>query len=695
MIDRFLEQIRFDAAELADDPELGESEVQLLLRVMLDRLEEAGTFGDSHVSPFHQESQLATAEVHGYSLDSEDDVLNLFFCIDGNQDLSPDQPRDVPSISKDSITRGFRRLEAFLRFVRGKQLVQIDKTHRAWELVTLARDWIETGGRIELHVFAVGSVTDRGATSESRDGVQREVWDLVRLLRTCGSDGDERLTLNLEEDFGCRLPCLVTPAADDGIQVLLTCIPGAVLADIYNTYRSRLLERNVRSFLQFTGKVNKGIRETIINAPARFLPYNNGLSATASRVDLTDLGHGVAEIRAAYDFQIVNGGQTTASLSACVRRDRADLSRVSVPMKLTIVPREQVDQLVPLISKCANTQNRIQEADFSANHPWHVALERVSRETWTRPSPSCPRGSRWFYERSRGQYADELAAEKTPASRRKCRTENPSSQKFTKTDLAKFVMSWDQRPSIVSLGAQKCFAHFMNHLNIQERNTPDREEFLRIGALGILFRTAERLCGQLEFVGYRANVVTYSLGRLSVELGKRLPWDAIWDSQAIPDSISVPLAAILTAVRQTILNPPSGNITEWCKREQCWSAVLETPIDLSLPDPTGWQPFTVLGGWTTKPLAHGPVLEAILRVPASVWFSVAKWAKETDTLVPRQRSIAYSLGQLRERNRPPTVKQAASGRTLLLQASDSGFRHSDLTDTMICELRECSSGGDR
>jgi hypothetical protein len=94
-----------------------------------------------------------------------------------------------------------------------------------------------------------------------------------------------------------------------------------MLADIYNDYRSALLERNVRSFLQFNGKVNKGIRDTLKTAPHRFLPYNNGLSTTASSVVLTGASNGTAHIRSLADFQIVNGGQTTASIAAASRRD--------------------------------------------------------------------------------------------------------------------------------------------------------------------------------------------------------------------------------------------------------------------------------------------------------------------------------------------------------------------------------------
>src|SRR5262249_25127591 len=285
--------------------------------------------------------------------------------------------------------------------------------------------------------------------------------------------------------------------AADGLQVLLTCIPASILAEIYSIHRAALLERNVRSFLQFTGKVNKGIRATVLSEPQRFLPYNNGLSATAGEVVLDLLPGGIGQIRIVRDFQIVNGGQTTATLASCMRRDRADLAAASVAMKLTIVPRGLLDGLVPQISRCANTQNRIQDSDFSANDPWHITIERLSRNTWTRATPDAPRGTRWFYERSRGQYADALASCQTPAGRRQFRSANPWFRKFTKTDLAKFILSWDQYPNVVSRGAQKCFMYFESQMAHSPRGTPDEADFKKIVALGMLFRSAEKLYNEM------------------------------------------------------------------------------------------------------------------------------------------------------------------------------------------------------
>lgn len=693
MLDRFLEQIRSDVFDRANEPANEGLRLLSLVEVLLDRMEEAGVAAEGHVTYYRRETGNVHAEVHGYSYDTDDDVLTLYYCIDANEERNLTDSWAVNALNKDAIDRGFRRLEGFVRLARSRRVVGLDESTPAAELVGVIQELSGPGTTIELSVLATGTVSERAAVFGATDGFRREVWDLLRLMRSCGGAGEERPSIDFVRDFGQSLPCLVMPRAGDGIQVFLTSMPGKMLAEIYKTYRGRLLERNVRSFLQFTGKVNRGIRDTVLNSPGRFLAYNNGISATAASVDLEEIGEGLARIRSAHDFQVVNGGQTTASIASCMRRDGADLSLVDVPMKLTVVPPEALDELVPLISKFANTQNRIQEADFSANHPWHIALERLSRSTWTRPTEAAPRGTRWYYERSRGQYADEVGAQTTPAGKRLFRRENPSSQKFTKTDLAKYVLSWDQRPAVVSRGAQKCFVEFMNQLIREGRRPPDEDEFGRIVGQAILFHTAERLYGELSFQGYRANVVTYSIARLSHALQRRMRWDDIWEDEAVPADLVARIKLVLTGVREVILHPPQNrNITEWCKREECWSAVLQLPLQLNLPE--------VEEGSSEGPeqtAAATPeemqAIELVRAIPADVWYAAAKWAKDTDSLQGWQRGLAYSLGTVSVRGRSPSVKQAVQGCRLLFEARRRGFGHELLTGELLERLGK--TGGSR
>jgi hypothetical protein len=687
---RFLEQLRTEAFDLANDPEVGGLRVPALARAVFDRLEEAGVSADTQLAYYRYERTNVHAEVHAYACDTEDDIISLFYLVDANEDVPLRDSAPVSSVSKEQIDRAFRRLEAFVRLAQTDHAPDVDQSQPAFELFELVSASREAGQKVVLNVLVLGTVSERAATSEHRKGLDREVWDLDRLVKICGGDGDERPSIDFLGEFGVSLPCLVTSRTDDGLQVFMTWIRGDILAQIYNAYRSRLLERNVRSFLQFTGKVNKGIRETVLDRPARFLSYNNGLSATASAVDLEDVGSGLARIQAVKDFQIVNGGQTTASIASCARRDRADVSGVSVAMKLTVVPPDKLDAFVPLISKFANTQNRIQEADFSANHPWHIELERLSRNTWTKPTATTPRGTRWFYERSRGQYADELAGENTSAGRRRFRTENPTSQKFTKTDLAKYVLTWDQQPAVVSRGAQKCFVDFMNRIQRERRPPPDAKEFERVVGLGMLFRRAEKLYGEMGYQGYRAQVVTYSIAGLSNALARRLPFEDMWKNQGVPGDITTSLEKLIVGVRDVITQPPGNrNITEWCKRDDCWAAIRVLPV---VVDGAGEDSATAAGR-TDQPINADGTVAAVATVPADVWFAASKWAKDTRTLLPWQRSLAYSLGKLQGHGSQPSPKQAIQGRRLLLEAVRLGFGHEHLTNDVVDALGGAEPSG--
>lgn len=680
----FLEEWRFEAYDAANAEDTGNIRQQSLLQTILARLEDAGVVSDCQLAYFQRRMGNRTVEVHAYSLDTDDDVLTLFYFVDANTDEPFGSSWAPQPVAKEAIDRGLSRLGAFIDFAVHGRLGDIEDSQPAAELLKLLIEARETSRQIAASVITTGQATDRGMAAGTPGDIDQDVWDLVRLARVCGSGRNEPLSINFPDEFSCALPCLTATPGPDGLQVMLAHMPGAVLGELYNKYRARLLERNVRSFLQFTAKVNQGIRDTALTAPSRFLSYNNGIAATAGSVVLDHLGDGVGRIRQVNDFQIVNGGQTTATIAAVQRRDQADLSAVSVAMKLTVVPEGHLDELVPLIARFANTQNRIQEADFSANNPWHVALERYSRDTWTPAAPGLPRGTRWYYERSRGQYADDLAAASTTAAKRRFREENPPKQKISKTDLAKFVLSWDQRPSIVSRGAQKAFAAFMSQISATGKAPPEKSDFIRIVAQATLFRTAERLYSELELGSYRAQVVTYAIARLSHETQRRLPWDDIWNTQQVSQEVVAALKLIMVGIHDTITLPPGGrNVTEWCKSDQCALVIMDVSLQPELASVSGWQPYATFTAYHIRQPATGPLLEAVLAIPAAVWYTISKWAKENDVLMPWQRSIAFSLGRLREAGKPPSAKQAVQGRKLLLDAVGAGYSHLDLDDSRI------------
>ena len=419
------------------------------------------------------------------------------------------------------------------------------------------------------------------------------VWDIDRLHRFVSSGrGREEIEIDLVKDFGGCLPALSAHLTEAGYEAYLIVIPGDRLAAIYDRWGARLLEQNVRVFLQARGKVNKGIRITLENEPEMFFAYNNGITVTAESVETRQTRDGLM-ISGFKNLQIVNGGQTTASIHAASRKKEIDLSNVFVQMKLSIVEPSDALEVVPKISEYANSQNRVNAADFFANHPFHVRIEGFSRRLYV-PSPDGTfRESKWFYERARGQYQD-ARAHLTTAQRRKFDLEYPKRQMFTKTDLAKFLMIWRGFPESVSKGAQKNFAEFARIIGNEWSKQADAFNELfyhHVIAKAIIFRRVEKLVSEQPWYegGYRANIVAYAIAKLGhdVQESKRaVDFDKIWREQAISEAMEQALISAALDAHHVLVNPPTGirNVTEWAKKEACWTRVKKRNIDW----PSGW-----------------------------------------------------------------------------------------------------------
>jgi len=410
------------------------------------------------------------------------------------------------------------------------------------------------------------------------------VWDMARLQRQRSSRGHkEPLNIDFEAMFGTGIPFLPANLGSDSYQSYLIVMPAPVLASLYDRYSARLLEQNVRTFLQARAQVNKGIRATILNEPHMFFAYNNGITATAQQVETRLTATGLQIVRIT-DLQIVNGGQTTASLFHTQRRDKADLSGIFVQMKLSVVDSQQSETVVPKISEYANTQNRVNAADFFSNHPFHVRMADFSRRIWAPAHAGAQRETKWFYERTRGQYID-AQSKLTAGEQKRFKAEFPKSQLITKTDLAKFENVFDDHPRWVNLGGQKNFARYALRLGREwEKSSDGFNELYYRRAIGraILFRTTEKLVSAQSWYngGYRANIVAYTLSMLG-ELAKRrkasVDYQRIWSTQAVDEVMTEALVIIATAVNQDLIQPPQGisNVSEWAKKEGCWTRLIE------------------------------------------------------------------------------------------------------------------------
>jgi hypothetical protein len=650
-------------------------------QLVLEHLTEAGELNDGNVC-FHLAHGM---KVNGYSINDEHDGLDLFVSIYKQQV----PPLTVP---KSEVDSAFKRLQNFLRRSLGDYYRMLEEASPASDMAKLIFELRGQLQRVRLYVFTDGvtGTTVRRDVKIENINCSLHVWDIERLYR-CVTSGQEReaITIDLEHVYGGSVPCLPMPSSISDYDACLVIFPGQVLYKIYEDHGARLLERNVRSFLQVKGGINKGIRDTILKHPGRFLAYNNGISATAEKVEFVDLpggGRGIARI---HDLQIVNGGQTTASLYHAATRDKADLSNVQVQAKLTIVDRERMAQMVPLISRYANSQNKVSDADFAANDEFHVQVEALSRTIWAPAVDGTQRQSRWFYERARGQYEDAKNRESTKAKKMNFSVMHPPSQKFTKTDLAKFVHTWDGLPHLVSRGAQKNFNEFtfaltgrvqagLASLAVNERY------FRHLVARAILFHSAEGIVQKQKLGGYRANIVTYTLAYIVQKSGGRIDLEGIWTRQDLSLALTDAIQTISRPIFVVLTNPPSGgNITEWCKKESCWKAVQALDVSLSAELESELVDAATLAN-DNREDATDDLSARFRQIPVSRWQNLEIWAHEVGELDATQQSFVSMLARHAERNTPPSEKQLEAGILALKEAVALGFNpDAELGDVLL------------
>lgn len=575
----FLHQMKADVTgaindRLADPSARYPYEEVVFTEIVMDHMQSVGmTF---EFEAYHYETTVGNARLRlsGHAISEEGDQLDLFVSLFGNVDSITSIPDTETKAAAEQCLRFLHRC------VQGRLARTMDPTMEAYKLAATIPDVYPVLDQIRVYVLTDKVAKTKNFKARDIQGklVRLEVMDIERLWRhlSAGKPRDE-LAVNFEEVSGGPIPCVYVPGENTEYDYALTAIPGEALRFVYEKYGQRLLEANVRSFLSVTGKVNKGIAETLRRTPNRFMAYNNGIVMVADEMSLNRSSDGTPGISGLRGMQIVNGGQTTASLFFTSRRSPdVDLSRVRVPAKIIILRSGggiNEEGLISDISRYANSQNAVRTSDLSANKPFHIRMEQLADTTY------CPDGSsRWFYERAAGSYSTMLARKgTTQAQLRKLKADIPASRKITKTDLAKFINAWERKPHLVSLGAQKNFERFMAQFSEADgqvpRGQPSVEDFKRMIATAILFKTTVRAVRPM-FPAFQANVAAYAVAMLSLQLGDELDLDHIWQAQAISPRLEEQIRIWAREANDSLHATSNGRmISEWAKKEECWEAV--------------------------------------------------------------------------------------------------------------------------
>lgn len=561
-----------------------------------ERLEEDPVFGELILAEDSRTGAKGKQlKLHGFTeFDESDGTVSMVI----GRWADSEVPSNLFTADVDQM-RGW--LENFAAEALGDDL-RITESSPAYQLATILRDKRGSISCIRFHIFSNQLLT-KGYKRESRSHVagittETHVWDLQR-IKALYRSSQEREVVEIDlGDFGSRgIPC-IEASSGDGMKSYLCVIDGDLLADLFERYGSRLLEGNVRSFLGMKGGVNKGIRSTIQDSPGLFFAYNNGIAATAASIDLLN-DRGGTQIKSLTDLQIVNGGQTTASILKARKQDRLSLNGVGVPMKLTVITGAGAHELVPKIAEFANTQNKVAIADFFANHPFHRKMEEISRRLMVPARADQRVQSKWFYERSRGQYQNErlyLSKGKKDAFD----LEYPARQVINKTELAKYDSVLELKPHWVSQGAQKNFVRFAGKFSAKSDRTEAQQwdaispsfgesYYQRIVAMAILWKTGEGVVSAAKgawYEGdYRPQIVAYAWSLVFGALRKvrrELNFGKVWERQVADENLLQVFKRAAVLAQRALLELPVGssNVGEWAKKEPCWDDLLVIPFKI-------------------------------------------------------------------------------------------------------------------
>lgn len=559
--------------------------------VFLQHMEEAHIISNPQICYFDKEVKNKKVKINGYSLElnqlSEDETyanLDLFVCCYNSSE-------NLEEVSLKELEKYIYRAWDFFKFsLEGTLKKKLEQSSEEYVLAELIQQENSNIDRVTIYVisnFLLNENSNRSLQIKVKEiqgkSVKFELYDLNRLFKNfmSGSPRDEVVV-----DFPLPLPCVYVPSQDEtyAYDYALTAVPGTVLYSLYERYTQTLLEANVRSFLMPKGKVNSGIKQTLIKEPERFMAYNNGLVIVTKDMEIvkSETGLSISKMKG---FQIVNGGQTTASIYFDKKKNKEiNLDLVSVPAKIikirNDVSYQDEEDLLSLIAKYANSQNIVKTTDLSSNKRFHVVIEEIMSNLW------CGEGDQyqWFYERTTGSYNVKLAIEgTTPLKQRAIKKRIPSGNKITKTDLGMYWMAWERKPYNNALGPEKNFAKFMELMEEQDSEqgpfTPDLQWVKDSIVKAIIYKTIHKLVLK-KSLRCPAVVTNYTVSYFSEKYGDKLDFKYIWDTQSLSSECKEMLSILAINISNAINQSSSSVETrEWAKKIANWELIKTQSFD--------------------------------------------------------------------------------------------------------------------
>ena len=665
-IKNFFLRIKNEIEDSDDQPS------SVLTKIYTDILYDNGTISDYELLHFEKEvSKSTNIKISGFSFSEEDLRLDLFV-------THYDPSEKIEKIETSKV----------LKLIDLAKNFYLQSTKRLHEKINKKEEAFDISKSIFKHSKDISTVrifvltnceceTTPRTTRESGIEFQNYLLD-IRRIYSSSLGGPESTNIRIDfSKFKQKVRCMIAHKTADKISSYMAFIPGEVLYNIYRLFGQRLLNLNVRSFLQLGTKINKGIRNTLLNEPERFFSYNNGIVVVVDSIEIDQDKDG-SYVSSATGFQIVNGGQTAATLFRTKKQDNANIANVVVPAKITFIKKENLNEVVPKISEFANTQNVVKKADFSSSHPFHVDIKNLSNKIRT------SEGQQWFYERMRGEYQMQKMKQKDLGKDKKSKylEVSPPNMKFTKEDLTKFINCWHYLdPHVACTGAQKSFVTFMNLLNDKRFHEKIDDDFFRkYCAISILFNKTSKIIKNNELIsGYRSQVLNYTISLISYHTSRKINFDLIWADQNLSHQFQDLIGKWSYKIYETIQKTAKGkNISEWCKKEECWEDLMDrtfsftdTPLEFTNLKKVAGKPVRV-----AKEIFSPEDMDNIKKcksLSTKDWEKMIAWAQESDEFHYIQLQIATSLWMqsLTNWKRQPSPKQAVSALKMIDKAGEA------------------------